>query len=111
MTYVSNSTNYTVANKTQNIELIAQYQFDFGLRPSFSYVKSKGKDLPVGRNGYSDADLAEYITAGASYYFNKNFSVYGDYRFNLLDESDFTRTYGSFVGTDNQAMLGVAYQF
>lgn len=33
------------ANKTQNFEVIAQYQFDFGLRPSVSYVQSKGKTL------------------------------------------------------------------
>ncbi|WP_277752962.1 porin [Jejubacter calystegiae] len=111
MNYLSEGANSTFINKTQNYELIAQYQFDFGLRPSVSYVKSKGKDLPVGANGYSDADLAEYVTVGASYYFNKNFNVYGDYRINLLDESDFTRTYGSFVGTDNQYMMGVAYQF
>jgi predicted porin len=35
----------TFANKTQNFEAMAQYQFDFGLRPSLSYVQSKGKDL------------------------------------------------------------------
>ncbi len=107
MTYIGSQN----LNKTQNFEAIAQYQFDFGLRPSISYVKSKGKNLAVGANGYSDATLANYVTAGASFYFNKNFSVYGDYRINLMSENDFSRTYGSFVGTDDQAMLGVAYQF
>ena len=62
---------YNIANKTQNFEVIAQYQFDFGLRPSVSYVQSKGKDL----NGIGDRDLAKYITTGATYYFNKNFNV------------------------------------
>ncbi|VTP66150.1 Outer membrane pore protein E precursor [Leclercia adecarboxylata] len=33
------------ANKTQNVEAVVQYQFDFGLRPSVGYVQSKGKDL------------------------------------------------------------------
>lgn len=33
------------ANKTQNFEAVAQYQFDFGLRPSLGYVLSKGKIL------------------------------------------------------------------
>ncbi|WP_317980907.1 MULTISPECIES: porin [Tenebrionibacter/Tenebrionicola group] len=111
LNYVSDGIAYTALNKTQNFEAIAQYQFDFGLRPSISYVKSKGKDLPVGANGYSDATLAEYVTLGATYYFNKNFSVYGDYRINLLDQNAFTRDYGSYVGVDDQAMLGVAYQF
>lgn len=35
------------ANKTQNFEAVAQYQFDFGLRPSLGYVLSKGKILKV----------------------------------------------------------------
>ncbi|CAM7730172.1 porin [Lelliottia nimipressuralis] len=95
---------FNVANKTQNFEVIAQYQFDFGLRPSVSYVQSKGKDL----NGIGDRDLAKYITTGATYYFNKNFNVYGDYRFNLLDDEDAAT---SWVGSDNQATVGVTYQF
>ncbi|MBX4383513.1 porin, partial [Mycobacterium tuberculosis] len=33
------------ANKAQNFEAVAQYQFDFGLRPSLGYVLSKGKDI------------------------------------------------------------------
>ena len=43
-----------IANKTQNFEVTAQYQFDFGLRPSLSYLQSKGKDLG---NGHGDQDL------------------------------------------------------
>lgn len=37
------------ANKAQNFEVVAQYQFDFGLRPSVAYLQSKGKDM--GRYG------------------------------------------------------------
>ncbi|MEJ1857838.1 porin, partial [Escherichia coli] len=33
------------ANKAQNFEVVAQYQFDFGLRPSVAYLQSKGKNL------------------------------------------------------------------
>ena len=109
--FVTNSDKVsTFLNKTQNFEAIAQYQFDFGLRPSISYVQSKGKDLTV--NGVTgDYDVAKYIEAGAVYYFNKNFNVYADYRFNLLNANDFTRAYGSWVGTDNGVNVGVAYQF
>jgi len=32
------------ANKTQGYELVAQYQFENGLRPSIGYVQSKAKD-------------------------------------------------------------------
>ena len=44
-------------NKAQNFEAVAQYQFDFGLRPSLGYVLSKGKD--IGRVG--SEDLVNYI--------------------------------------------------
>ncbi len=37
--------NNHIANKAQNFEVVAQYQFDFGLRPSVAYLQSKGKDL------------------------------------------------------------------
>ena len=33
------------ANKTQDFSVVAQYQFDFGLRPSIAYYKSKAKDV------------------------------------------------------------------
>ena len=39
--------NNHIANKAQNFEVVAQYQFDFGLRPSVAYLQSKGKDLGV----------------------------------------------------------------
>ena len=100
----------SVANKTQNFEVIAQYQFDFGLRPSISYVQSKGKALGLDDNGNSVSnDLAKYVTVGTYYYFNKNFNVYGDYRINLLDDKD--SQYYSWVGTSDQVTLGVTYQF
>ncbi|HAB74416.1 MAG TPA: porin OmpC, partial [Pantoea sp.] len=59
-------------NKSQTIELVAQYQFDFGLRPSIAYVQQKGKDI----EGIGDADLYKYFDIGATYYFNKNMSTY-----------------------------------
>ncbi|MEQ4643813.1 porin, partial [Providencia vermicola] len=37
--------NSNIANKTENVELVAQYLFDFGLKPSIGYNQSKGKDL------------------------------------------------------------------
>ncbi|EPW8797572.1 porin [Morganella morganii] len=95
------------ANKTQNIELVAQYQFDFGLRPSIAYLQSKGKSL---NGGYGDdQDLVKYVDLGAYYYFNKNMSALIDYKINLLDENDFTR--GSGINTDNVLGLGLVYQF
>ncbi|MDR3105804.1 MAG: porin OmpC, partial [Yokenella regensburgei] len=58
--------NDGVANKTQNFEVTAQYQFDFGLRPAISYLQSKGKDLNTAWG--NDKDLVKYVDVGATYY-------------------------------------------
>lgn len=94
-----------IANTAQNFEVVAQYQFDFGLRPSIAYLKSKGKDL--GR--YGDQDLVEYVDVGATYYFNKNMSTYVDYKINLLDDTKFTND--AKISTDNIVAVGMTYQF
>ncbi|MBK4714124.1 MULTISPECIES: porin OmpC [Tenebrionibacter/Tenebrionicola group] len=99
------SVAYGFANKAQNFEVVAQYQFDFGLRPSLAYVQSKGKNLGI----WGDQDLKKYVDVGATYYFNKNFSTFVDYQINLLDDNDFTRAAG--IGTDNVVAAGVVYQF
>ena len=98
------------ANKAQNFEAVAQYQFDFGLRPSLAYLQSKGKNLGVinGRN-YDDEDILKYVDVGATYYFNKNMSTYVDYKINLLDDNEFTRRAG--ISTDDIVALGLVYQF
>ncbi|WP_049051506.1 porin OmpC [Klebsiella aerogenes] len=101
--------NGTIANKTQNYEVTAQYQFDFGLRPAISYLQSKGKDLVYGGQ-YSDKDLVKYMDVGATYYFNRNMSTYVDYKINLLDgNDDFYKDNG--ISTDNIVALGLVYQF
>jgi len=99
------------ANKAQNIELVAQYQFDFGLRPSVAYLQSKGKNITSNNGGqdYGNQDLLKYIDVGATYYFNKNMSTYVDYKINLLDGNEFTRAAG--INTDNVVALGLVYQF
>ena len=103
-----------VANKTQTFEVVAQYQFDFGLRPSVAYLQSKGKDLgQYAANGATfnggDQDLVKYVDVGATYYFNKNMSTYVDYKINLLDDNRFTNNAG--INTDDIVALGVVYQF
>ena len=106
-----------VANKTQNFEVTAQYQFDFGLRPAISYLQSKGKDLNSttsdlnkGQNVSGDKDLVKYMDIGATYYFNKNMSTYVDYKINLLDGNDsFYANNG--ISTDNIVAMGLVYQF
>lgn len=89
----------TLAPKTKNFEAMLGYVFDFGLNPTIGYVQSKGK-------GYGhNVDLVKYAEVGATYFFNKNFSIDAAYKFNLLDNSD------SSLATDDHAIVGVTYQF
>lgn len=90
-------------NKLQNIELVAQYQFDFGLRPSLAYVQTKGKEM---ENGVGDADLYKFVDIGATYYFNKNMSTFVDYKVNLLKDDNKLH-----LNTDDIVAVGVMYQF
>ena len=99
--------NDSVANKTRDIEITAQYQFDFGLRPSLGYVQSKGKDL--NNNTDDNHDLLKYVSVGTYYAFNKNMTTYVDYKINLLDEDNFTRA--NALNTDDVVGVGLVYQF
>lgn len=110
--YGENDDSNGVANKTQNIEATAQYQFDFGLRPEISYLQSKGKDLNATKDSSAsgDKDLVKYLSLGTTYFFNKNMSTYVDYKINLLDGDDsFYKDNG--ISTDNIVALGMVYQF
>ncbi|WP_446469452.1 porin [Xenorhabdus stockiae] len=102
----------SIANKTQNVELVAQYLFaDYGLKPSLAYVQSKGKDL--NRNHHNadegfNADLVKYVSVGTYYYFNKNLSTYVDYKINLLDKND---SGDANPNARNVFGVGLTYQF
>ncbi|EJF29407.1 MULTISPECIES: porin OmpF [Enterobacteriaceae] len=89
-------------NKTQDFSVVAQYQFDFGLRPSIAYYKSKAKDV----EGIGSEDYINYIDIGATYYFNKNMSTYVDYQINQLDKNNKLG-----VGSDDTVAVGIVYQF
>ena len=90
------------ANKTQDFFVVAQYQFDFGLRPSISYNKSKAKDV----EGVGSEDLVNYVEVGATYYFNKNMSTYVDYQINQIDSDNKLG-----VNSDDTVAVGIVYQF
>ncbi|MFS2224950.1 porin OmpC [Pantoea sp. B65] len=90
------------ANKSSTTEFVAQYQFDFGLRPEVAYVQGKAKDV----ENIGDADLYKYVSVGSTYYFNKNMSTYVDYRINLLNDDN-----ALGLATDDIVALGLIYQF
>ncbi|SEK74987.1 outer membrane pore protein F [Kosakonia sacchari] len=89
-------------NRTQDFSVVAQYQFDFGLRPSIAYYKSKAKDV----DGIGSEDFINYVEVGATYYFNKNMSTYVDYIINQIDKDNKLG-----VGSDDTVAVGIVYQF
>src|SRR5471030_1626863 len=90
------------ANKTQTFETVAQYQFDWGLRPSLGYVQTKAKDI----EGIGDADLIKYVDVAATYYFNKNMSTFVDYKINQLSDNNTLK-----LNNDDTVAVGLVYQF
>ncbi|EAM1289804.1 porin OmpC [Salmonella enterica] len=89
------------AHKTDNWEVVAQYQFDSGLRPSVAYLQSRARNT-----GYGDFDLVKYADVGATYNFNKNMSAYVDYKINLLKSDN-----PAGLNTGNIVATGLVYQF
>ncbi|EJY5559359.1 porin OmpC [Salmonella enterica] len=89
------------AHKTDNWEVVAQYQFDSGLRPSVAYLQSRARNT-----GYGDFELVKYADVGATYNFNKNMSAYVDYKINLLKADN-----PAGLNTGNIVATGLVYQF
>ncbi|EEG5674686.1 porin OmpC [Salmonella enterica] len=87
-------------HKTDNWEIVAQYQLDFGLRPSIAYLQSRARDTD------RDFDLVKYADVGATYDFNKNMSAYVDYKINLLKNNN-----PAGLNSDNIVATGLVYQF
>ncbi|MCR3755425.1 MAG: outer membrane porin N [Sodalis sp. Psp] len=102
---LTDSSVFGFSNKAKNIELVAQYQFVFGLRPSIGYLQSRIND----DNGGSSHAIKKYIELGTSYNFNKNMLTFIDYRINLLSKNNFSCA--TSISTDNILSLGMAYMF
>ncbi|MGD8105121.1 porin [Pantoea sp. FN0302] len=90
------------ANKSENLELVAKYTFDNGFVPGVGYFRSKGKDLGPA----ADQDLLHYWDFSISYYFNKNMSIYADYKLNRISSNNQLG-----LAHDDQTGLGLTYQF
>lgn len=96
---------HNVAPKTDTVEMVAQYLFDSGLKPSVAYLQTKARSVEV----YGDNDLNKYIFLGSLYYFTEDLFALVDYKVNLLEENKFTETYG--IPTDNVFAIGLTYRF
>ncbi|WP_326489472.1 porin [Pectobacterium versatile] len=92
-----------IADESKIFEVVAQYNFDFGLTPTIAYVSRKDKINNVA-NDYA----VKYASVGATYAFNKNFSTYVEYDISLLDK-DQTKTFNQ--ENSDRVDVGVIYQF
>ncbi|MEI7063480.1 porin [Dickeya chrysanthemi] len=104
LSYKNGSANFAY-DKTKVFEAVAQYTFDFGLTPSLGYVTAKADDdtAVAKTSGY----LKKYVSLGATYAFNKNFSTLVEYDINLIDGDDNPHS----VATGNTLAVGAIYQF
>ena len=119
-----------VDEKIKGFELVAQYGIDLPvgrITPSLAYVQHKYKyssENFIANNIRHIADgwntpLAKYVSLGATYDLNKNFSTIVEYKFNLLDRKDLgaientknPRGHGSKPGTKDVLGVGLIYQF
>jgi predicted porin len=123
--------NYKTADvKVRGFELVAQYGIDLEvgrLTPSLAYVQHKVKadgvnfvedNIRYHNSGYS-SPVVKYVSLGATYDLNKNFSTIVEYKFNLLDRDDYgaakntvnDRGHGTKPGTKDVLGVGLIYQF
>lgn len=95
-------------NKTENIELVAQYLFDeINFKPSVAYVQSVGQGL-LNIEGNKKQDLIKYVSLGAFYSFTKNLTALIDYKINLINKNDFVEN--NKINNDDLLGLGLTYK-
>ncbi|WP_269769887.1 porin [Pectobacterium parmentieri] len=101
--FLTSKSDGRIADESKIFEVVAQYNFDFGLTPTIAYVSRKDKIANVA-NDYA----VKYASIGGTYAFNKNFSTYVEYDINLLNKDQnkaFEQENGDIVN------VGVIYQF
>lgn len=118
--------------KVRGFELVAQYGIDLEvgrLTPSIAYVQHKVKSSDYSnfhKDGYIwkyrgfNSPEVKYVSVGATYDLNKNFSAIVEYKFNLLDRKDIGAASNTKVqrgkhankpGTKDVLGVGLIYQF
>ncbi|MFQ1016160.1 porin [Gilliamella sp. BG7] len=113
--------------KIKGVELVAQYGIDLEvgrLTPSLAYVQHKVDDGHFYLDAEShkaDRNLVKYVSLGATYDLNKNFSAIIEYKFNLLKKYDIGAAENTVresngrhlykPGTKDVFGVGLIYQF
>lgn len=94
-----------VARKTKNIETVAQYQLNSGLRPSIAWIKSIADT-----NEHRNFNRVNYIDLAVLYSFSEELTLYSEYKINLLNKkSDILDAYQ--LSSEDVAIIGVSYVF
>jgi predicted porin len=118
--------------KVRGFELVAQYGIDLEvgrLTPSLAYVQHKIKSSDYDNfpkygylwkyRGFNSPEV-KYVSLGATYDLNKNFSAIVEYKFNLLDRKDIGAGHNTEhqrdrhtnkPGTKDVLGVGLIYQF
>ena len=94
--------NYGYANKSENFEVYTRYVFDNGIIPGIGWFQSRGKDI----ENSGDIYLMKYLDINLSWFLNKNFFTYVDYKINQLDKNT-----PFSISTDDTFGVGMTWQF
>ncbi len=110
---------YKFVTKTQNINLVAKYNFDSGFTPILGYTQTTLKNLDKikyhKKSSYYE-DTEKYFNIGATYNFNKSFSSYIDYKIDQLPNNNFNNiiidnNIDNNNNNNNNLTLGFIYKF
>lgn len=94
-----------VAQKTRNLEIVAQYQFESGFRPAVAWLHSRAYTPE-----HSRFDRVKYLDLALFYDFNDNFTLYVEHKINRLKgASDAAQAYN--LSGANVTATGVVYHF
>ncbi|KLG05717.1 hypothetical protein YA49_18730 [Enterobacter cloacae subsp. cloacae] len=94
-----------VARKTKNLEVVMQYQFDSGFRPSIAWLQSVANT-----SAYRHFDRVKYLDLAMFYELDEHFTLYVDHKINLLNSgSDAVQAYE--ISTANITAAGLIYNF
>ncbi len=109
--YINNHSyiDYKFANKSENINITAKYNFKSGITPIIGYTQSTIKNFNKtkynNKNIIKNTDIEKYFNIGVTYNFNKSFLGYIDYKINQLPNN-----LRKFCNNNNLS-LGFVYKF
>ena len=88
--------------KVKTLKFIPAMFFDNGIIPGIGWFQSRGKDI----ENSGDIYLMKYLDINLSWFLNKNFFTYVDYKINQLDKNT-----PFSISTDDTFGVGMTWQF